>query len=67
MSFSIYGVQRLNRPKVIYYGVHIKKLQGELSKMYRYRVGDIRILYEIHEDIKIVRIKVIEGRGKAYR
>jgi len=50
-----------------YYGIHIKKLQGELSKMYRYRIGDIRILYEIHEDIKTVRIKVIEQRGKAYR
>ena len=49
-----------------YYGVHIKKLQGELSQMYRYRIGDLRILYEIHDDIKTVRIKVIELRGKAY-
>ncbi len=50
-----------------YYGVHIKKLQGVLSKMYRYRIGDIRMLYEIHEDIETVRIKAIEGRGRGVK
>lgn len=25
--------------------VHIKKLEGELKQMYRYRLGDLRILY----------------------
>ena len=50
-----------------YYNIHIKKLQGELSHMYRYRTGGIRILYEIHEDIKTVRIKTIEARGNAYK
>ena len=49
------------------YHTHIKKLQGDLSNMYRYRLGDIRILYEIHEDIKVVRIKIIEQRGSAYK
>jgi mRNA-degrading endonuclease RelE of RelBE toxin-antitoxin system len=29
-------------------------------------MGNIRILYEIHEDIKAVRIKVIEERGDIY-
>jgi mRNA interferase RelE/StbE len=46
--------------------IHIKKLQGDLSNMYRYRLGDIRIIYEIHEDIKTIRIKTIEYRGSAY-
>lgn len=50
-----------------YYGIHIKKLHGELSNMYRYRTGDIRIIYEIHEDIKTVRIKTIEARGDAFK
>lgn len=50
-----------------YYHIHIKKLHGELSHMYRYRVGDIRILYEIHEEIKTVRIKTIEARGDAFK
>ena len=42
--------------------VHIKKLEGDLKQMYRYRLGDPRILYEIHEDIK-----TIEGRGSVYK
>ena len=48
------------------YNIHIKKLQGELSHMYRYRLGDLRIIYEIHEDIEMVRIKTVETRGRAY-
>ena len=47
--------------------VHIKRLEGELKHMYRYRLGNVRILYEIHEDIKTVRIKTIEARGSAYK
>jgi len=47
--------------------LHIRKLEGELKDMYRYRLGDIRILYEIHEDIKTIRIKAIEARGSAYK
>jgi mRNA-degrading endonuclease RelE of RelBE toxin-antitoxin system len=35
--------------------------------MYCYRLGEIRIIYEIHEDIKTVRIKTIEYRGSAYK
>ena len=49
------------------YHVHIKKLEGELKDMYRYRLGNLRILYEIHEDIKTIRIKAIEARGSAYK
>jgi len=49
------------------YHVHIKKLEGELRDMYRYRLGNLRILYEIHEDIKTIRVKTIEARGSAYK
>jgi mRNA interferase RelE/StbE len=49
------------------YQVHIKKLEGELQDMYRYRLGNLRILYEIHEDIKTIRIKAIDARGSVYR
>ncbi len=49
------------------YNVHIKKLEGELKRMYRYRLGNLRILYEVHEDIKTIRIKAIEARGSVYR
>jgi len=47
--------------------VHIKKLEGELKDMVRYRLGNLRILYEVHEDIKSIRIKAIEARGSVYR
>ncbi len=47
--------------------VHIKKLEGDLKDMYRYRLGNLRILYEVHEDIKSIRIKAIEARGSVYR
>lgn len=50
-----------------FYGAHIKKLEGRLSGMYSYRLGDIRIIYEIHNDIKTVRIKAIESRGGVYK
>ena len=49
------------------YHVHIRRLEGELKQMYRYRLGNLRILYEIHEDMRIVRIKTIEFRGSAYK
>ena len=49
------------------YHVHIKKLEGELKDMYRYRLGNLRILYELQGDIKTIRIKAIEARGSVYR
>jgi mRNA interferase RelE/StbE len=50
-----------------YHGPNIKKLKGKLSNLYRYRIGGFRILYEIVEDIKTVRVKTIEARGKIYK
>jgi len=49
------------------YHVHIKKLEGELKDMYRYGLGSLRILYEVHDDTKTIRIKAIEARGSVYR
>jgi mRNA-degrading endonuclease RelE of RelBE toxin-antitoxin system len=34
--------------------------------MYRFRLGNMRIIYEIEDDIQAVRIKAIETRGSAY-
>ena len=48
------------------YHNHIKKLKGELKHMYRFRLGNLRIIYEIEEDIQAVRIKAIETRSSAY-
>jgi len=60
------------QPLIPFWGIpvnhaHIKKLEGELKNMYRYRLGNLRILYEIHEDIKTIRIKAIETRSSAYK
>jgi mRNA interferase RelE/StbE len=49
-----------------YRGTNIKRLTGELSHLYRYRIGNLRILYEIHETSKIVRVKNIGPRGDIY-
>ncbi len=46
---------------------HIKKLKGDLKHMYRFRMGDLRILYEIDDAQETVWIKTIEWRGSAYK
>ncbi len=46
---------------------HIKKLKGDLKHMHRFRMGDLRILYEIDDTQEIVWIKTIEWRGSAYK
>jgi len=35
--------------------------------MYRFRLGNLRILYEIEEEIQTVRIKVVDTRGSVYK
>ncbi len=50
-----------------HFHAHIKKLEGEIKDRYRYSLGNPRILYEIHEDIKTIRIKTIEARSSAYK
>ena len=46
---------------------HIKRLKGDLKHMHRFRMGDLRILYEIDDAQEIVWIKTIEWRGSAYK
>jgi len=48
-------------------GGHIKKLKGDLKHMHRFRMGDLRILYEIDDAQEIVWIKTIEWRGSTYK
>ncbi len=46
---------------------HGKALTGELSDQWRYRIGDYRILCEIHdEEVTILALNVIH-RSRAYR
>ncbi len=46
------------------HGPNIKKLRGE-SDGYRYQVGGWRILYEVDEASKTVRVYEISPRGDA--
>ena len=47
------------------YGADIKKLRG-FQHLYRLRVGDIRVIYSIDEEIKIIDIQNIGYRGDVY-
>ena len=49
-----------------YFGPNIKKLKGEFSGLYRYRLGKFRLFYEIDDDKIIVFIIDIEDRKDAY-
>lgn len=47
-------------------GADIKKLQG-YDNLYRTRVGNMRILYFIKEELKIINIENIDSRGDVYK
>lgn len=47
-------------------GTDIKRLQG-YDNLYRKRVGNIRILYSIKEEVKIINIENIDNRGDVYK
>lgn len=50
-----------------HFGPNIKRLKGELSEFYRYRVGDYRLFYTIEEDTVLVVIVDLRTRQDAYR
>jgi mRNA interferase RelE/StbE len=58
----VYPILRKNP----YFGPNIKRLKGTLAGIYRYRIGDYRLFYEIDEEKIIIFIIDIEGRKDAY-
>ncbi|MBI2471227.1 MAG: type II toxin-antitoxin system RelE/ParE family toxin [Planctomycetes bacterium] len=48
-------------------GFHIKKLVGKLEGKYRYEMGDLRIVYSVDENKKIVFVEAIGPRGDVYK
>jgi len=58
----VYPQLRLNP----FYGKNIKKLVNFKPPIWRYRIGNYRIFYEINEKEKIVYILTVEIRQKAY-
>jgi mRNA interferase RelE/StbE len=50
-----------------FFGPNIKRLKGNHSDFYRFRVGHYRIFYKVHHDTITVYIVSIEHRKDAYR
>ena len=47
-------------------GNNVKKLSGPLAGMFRYRVGDHRVVYEIDEEARRVTVITIAHRRDVY-
>lgn len=46
-------------------GTDIKKMRG--YDLYRLRVGDYRVLYDIDDMVKIITIENVDNRGDVYK
>lgn len=47
-------------------GPNIRPLRG-FSRKYRYRVGDLRIIYNVKKEERLIVIEVISPRGDIYK
>ena len=50
-----------------FFGNNIKKLKGNFSNTWRYRMGKFRLFYKVDRAEQIVFILTIENRKDAYR
>ena len=50
-----------------FFGPNIKRLKGEFSDVYRYRIGDYRLFYTIDEGTVTVFVLSLDHRKNAYR
>ena len=44
----------------------IRRLRGRTKEHYRYRIGDIRFIYRVDRDSRLIRIVQIDNRGDIY-
>ena len=58
----VYPILRRNP----FFGPNIKRLKGEYSDYYRYRIGDYRLFYQISPKAVMVYVVDIEHRSRAY-
>ena len=49
-----------------FFGPNIKKLKGEFSVYYRYRIGNFRLFYTVDSDKALVFIVAIKDRKDSY-
>ncbi len=47
--------------------VNFKPLEGNLSEMYKLRVGDWRVIYEINHNDKVVTVHKVGHRREIYK
>jgi mRNA interferase RelE/StbE len=59
----VYPILRINP----YFGPNIKRLRGDLSEFYRYRIGDYRLFYQVDEQEVIIFIINLTHRKKSYK
>jgi mRNA interferase RelE/StbE len=50
-----------------YYGKNIKKLKAYRPLTWRYKLGDLRIFYEIEDKERIINILTMDFRGNIYK
>ena len=50
-----------------FFGPNIKRLKGNYADFYRFRVGQYRLFYTVHQDTITVYIVSIDHRKDAYR
>ena len=63
ISTYVYPILRKNP----FVGPNIKRLGGNLSEFYRFRIGDYRLFYTVDQRQVMVFIIRIEHRKEAYR
>ena len=44
----------------------IKPLKGEFRGLWRYRVGNLRMIYAVNEEARTIQILTIDNRGDVY-
>jgi mRNA interferase RelE/StbE len=44
-----------------------ERLAGELAGLYRIRVGDYRVVYQVDDEQRMVNVVRVRPRGRAYR
>jgi mRNA interferase RelE/StbE len=49
-----------------FYNSNVRPLTGKLKRLYRYRIGDWRVIYRLLKEKRIVEIVAILQRGDAY-
>ena len=60
------AIEKLSRDPLTLIGNTIKPLSGELDGLYRYRVGDYRLIYEPNRENRHITLLTFSARGSSY-